>query len=380
MNEAQTSSLRAIYQNATTRITTTLAVIDRAQAAGTIPAAERARIDALEAMGRGILDKSLLAARINAAAPALGVTAANLVLPDAQPQPANAAALDKNKVIAETINTVFHDFATALDDADRILTNAVDEDFDDYAELFRDWRTSVEPTLRVKTTYDAFLNSYRSLSTATNRANAISQFAAFATQEGETPLDDAGWTRLGGYLEKMTLTNSEAMIATAGIAARQLWFDQARELWVPDSSRAFSNFMIDTTDFTDMLSREEWESIPAAERSFENPLPATKIFHTVLVNELQIELGMEAAYVARLQDLTDKLAANPTDAALQEQLAGAKFVWEQYTLSMKVLTELKGANILDRLRRAGAPDTIRWSAPPDSKGNTALKILADRDS
>jgi hypothetical protein len=380
MNEAQVSSIRAVYANATTRITAALASIDRAQAAGTIPAANRAQVDAVEAMGRGIVDKTLLAARINAVAPQLGVTAANLVLPDAQPQPADAAALAKNKVIAETINTVFHDFATALDDADRIITNAVDEDFDDYAELFRDWRTSVEPTLRVKTTYDSFLNSYRSLSTAANRPNAIAQFAAFAVAENETPLDDAGWTRLGGYLEKMTLTNSQAMIATAGIAARQLWFDQARQLWVPSSSRAYSNFMIYTTHFTDMLSKEEWESIPAADRSFAQPLPATKVFHTVLVNELQIELGMEAAYVARLKDLTDRLAAAPNDPALREQLAGAKFVWEQYTLAMKVLTELKGANILDRLRRAGAPDTIRWSAPPDSKGNTALKILADRDS
>jgi hypothetical protein len=178
----------------------------------------------------------------------------------------------------------------------------------------------------------------------------------------------------------MTLTNGEAMIATAGIAARQLWFDQARILYVPGSSRAFSNFMIDTTDFTEMLSNEEWLSIPDAERSFAQPLPATKVFHTVLVNELQIELGMEAAYVARLKDLTDKVAANPNDAALKVQLAGAKFVWEQYTGAMKVLTELKGANILDRLMRAGAPNTIRWSAPPDSKGNTALKILADRGS
>jgi hypothetical protein len=138
--------------------------------------------------------------------------------------------------------------------------------------------------------------------------------------------------------------------------------------------------MIDTTDFTDMLSDQEWSSIPVAERTFTKPLPAAKIFHSVLVNELQIELGMEAAYVARLEDLADKVAASPNDAALKEQLAGAKFVWEQYTGAMKVLTELKGANILDRLKRAGAPNSIKWSAPPDSKGNTALKILADRDS
>jgi hypothetical protein len=158
-----------------------------------------------------------------------------------------------------------------------------------------------------------------------------------------------------------------------------LWFDTARAFWVPESSRAFSNFMIDTTDMTDMLSNQEWTSIPEAERTFAQPLPATKVFNTTLVNELQIELGMEEAYVARLKELDAQLAMNPNDAAIKAQLEGARFVWTQYTGAMKVLAELKGANILDRLRRAGAPSTITWSAPSDSKGNIALKILSDRD-
>ncbi len=128
-----------------------------------------------------------------------------------------------------------------------------------------------------------------------------------------------------------------------------------------------------------MLSHEEWTSIPEAERTFAKPLPAAKVFHTVLVNELQIELGMEKAYVERLRDLDTKLAADPTNAELKAQLEGARFVWAQYTGSMKVLAELKGANVLDRLKRAGANQNITWSAPPDSKGNTALKILSDRD-
>ena len=115
------------------------------------------------------------------------------------------------------------------------------------------------------------------------------------------------------------------------------------------------------------------------DRTFAKALPAAKIFNTVLVNELQIELGMEKAYVERLRDLDAQLAANPGDATLQAQLAGARFVWAQYTLSMKVLSELKGENILSRLRRAGAPSDITWSAPSDSKGNLALKILSDRD-
>jgi hypothetical protein len=177
----------------------------------------------------------------------------------------------------------------------------------------------------------------------------------------------------------MTLTTSERQLETAGIAARQLWFDQARALWVPGSSRALSNFMIDTTDLTEMLTHEEWTSIPEADRSFAQPLPAAKVFHTVFVNELQIELGMEKAYVERLRALEAQLAMTPNDAAVQAQLEGARFVWTQYTGAMKVLAELKGANVLDRLQRAGAPSGITWTAPPDSKGNIALKIVADRD-
>jgi hypothetical protein len=178
----------------------------------------------------------------------------------------------------------------------------------------------------------------------------------------------------------MVLTVAERQIESAGLAATQLWFDQAREHWVPGSNRAYSNFMIDTTDLVDMMSHEEWLSIPEADRTFANPLPAAKIVNTVLVNELQVELGSEAAYIARIKELTEKLAMTPNDATIKQQLEGAKWVWEQYTGAMKVLTELKGENVLNRLRRAGANQNIRWSAPPDSKGNQALKILADRDS
>jgi len=388
MNEANLTNVRTVYTNGATRIQNALNVVARARTAGTIPAADRAAVDAMDAMGKAILDRSLLVQRINAAAPGLGVTAANLVLPDAFPTPSDAAAVEKHRIISETVNTVFHEFAAALDDTDRAITNSADEDFDEFTDMFRAWRVSLDATMARKTTFDSFLASHRSLSTAANRANAIAGFNAYGAAqlaadnddfEDFAALDDAGWTRLGNYLEKMTLTISERQIETAGLAGRMLWFDQARAFWVPASSRAFSNFMIDTTDMSDMMSNEEWNSIPAAERTFAAPLPATKVFNTMLVNELQIELGMEADYVARLKELDAAVAASPNDATLEAQLAGARFVWAQYTGAMKVLSELKGENILSRLRRAGAPQGITWAAPSDSKGNIALKILSDRD-
>ncbi|MFN0250189.1 MAG: hypothetical protein ACKV2T_25115, partial [Kofleriaceae bacterium] len=304
MNEAQTQSLRAVYANATTRIQQALTEVTRAKSMGFIPANQRAAVDAMEAMGKRIVDKTLLVERINAALPGANLTVASLRTPDAFVAPANATELDRNGVIAETISVVFHEFATALDDTDRAITDSADEDFDDYTDMFRAWRISLDQNLARKTTFDAFLAAHASLSA--NRATAIQQFNAYGTQqrtdgnddfEDFEALDDDGWNRLGAYLMKMTLTNGQAQIATAGLAGRMLWFDQARAFWVPGSSRAFSNFMIDTTDFTDMLSHEEWTSIPEADRTFAAPLPAAKVFHTVLVNELQIELGMEKAYL-----------------------------------------------------------------------------------
>jgi hypothetical protein len=43
------------------------------------------------------------------------------------------------------------------------------------------------------------------------------------------------------------------------------------------------------------------------------------------------------------------------------------------------MAALKGDRVLKRLKRAGAPSSIGWSPIVDSKGNTALKLIADLD-
>ena len=381
MNETSAQSIRAVYTNATTRIQAALNVVARARTAGIISTADKARVDAMEALGKAILDKTAIAQKT-------GIAVGSLRLPDSWPQPTTPADLEVNRTTAEAINELLHDFAAQLDDTDRVITNAVDDTFDVYTDMFRAWRVSLDATMAKKTTWDSFLASHRSLSTTANRASSLAAFNTYAAAQKAAnvsgfddfaPIDDAGWTRLGNYLEKMTLTIGERQIETAGLAGTQLWFDQARTLWVPASSRAFSNFIIDTFDMTDMMSHEEWTSIPDTERTFAAPLPATKVFNTTLVDELQVELGMEKAYVERLRALDEQLAANPNDAAVKAQLEGARFVWGQYTAAMKVLAELKGDNVLSKLKKAGAPAGITWAAPSDSKGNIALKILADRD-
>lgn len=386
MNEASTSNLKTVFTNGATRITNTLNVLERARTAGIISAADRPAVDAMEAMARGVADKSLIVSRLKAVG--VTVTASELKLPGEFPTVSTAADLEKHRIIAETVNDVYHELAASFDDTDRIITNSVDEDFDDYVDYFRAWRVSLDKTMARKTTYDSFLASYRSLSTAANKANSLAAFNAFgaaqkAADNGDfddfEALDAAGWDRLEGYIEKAVLTIGQRQLMTAGLAGRMLWFDQARMFWVPASSRAFSNFMIDTTDMTDMISHEEWISIPEAERTFAAPLPAAKVFNTTFVNELQIELGMEEDYVKRLKELDEKVTANPNDVDAKAALEGARFVWNEYRGAMKVLAELKGETVIARLKRAGAPNAIKWDAPKDSKGNIALQILSDRD-
>ncbi len=386
MNEANLTNVRSVFANGATRIQGTLNVVERAKTAGIIPAADLPAVEAMETMARAVLDRSLLVERIKAAG--VDVTVATLKLPNEFPAVTSAADLEKHRVIAETVNTVYHELAVLIDDTDRIITNAVDEDFDDNVDYFRAWRVSLDNTMARKTAYDSFLSSYRSLSTTANRAKALADFNAFGEAQRQADnedfedfeaLDDAGWNRLEGYIEKAVLTVAERQLETAGLVSRMLWFDQMRQHWVPNSSRAFSNFMIDTTDMTDMLSHEEWTSISEADRTFAAPLPAAKVFNTTFVNELQIELGMEEDYVARLKELDAAIALDPSNADLKAQLDGARFVWNEYRGAMKVLAELKGANVISRLRRAGAPASIRWEAPADSKGNIALQILSDRD-
>jgi len=385
MNEANLSNVRTVFTNGNVRIQNALNILDRARTAGIISAADKPMVDAMETMAKGVLDKSLLVQRLAAAG--VTVTAAELKLPGELPTVTSAAELEKHRVIAEIVNTVYHELALGLDDTDRIITNAVDEDFDDYVDYFRTWRVSLDKTMARKTTFDSFLASYRALSTTTNRARSLVDFNTFgeAQQAGNDDFEDfealdaAGWDRLEGYLEKAVLTVGERQLETAGLAGRMLWFDQARTFWVPSSSRAFSNFMIDTTDMTDMISHEEWIAIPEAERTFAGPLAAEKVFNTTFVNELQIELGMEEDYVNRLKELEAAIAMDPNNADVKAQLDGARFVWNEYRGAMKVLAEIKGSAVISRLRRAGAPSSIKWEAPKDSKGNLALRILSDRD-
>ena len=96
-------------------------------------------------------------------------------------------------------------------------------------------------------------------------------------------------------------------IESAGSAAKGMWFDEAREFYIPRSNRAWGNFLIDTMDFAAMYSADVWGDLPPAERTaavdLSQPPYSDKLLHATVVNEVQIELNSGGVYTDRLKEL-----------------------------------------------------------------------------
>ncbi len=96
-------------------------------------------------------------------------------------------------------------------------------------------------------------------------------------------------------------------IESAGSVAKGMWFDEAREFYIPSSNRAWGNFLIDTMDFAAMYSADVWGDLPPAERTaavdLSQPPYSDKLIHATVVNEVQIELNSGGVYTDRLKEL-----------------------------------------------------------------------------
>ncbi len=375
LNEAAIDALTRYYVNGRTRIAEVNALIE-ARLPDLGPGVQ-ADAEQLVQLGQSILSGAEIERRVG--------TAVTTVRPDEFTTPSTVEELDEQKLVADAVFDAMHDYAADLDDLDNALAGSDGLRTDDaFLDMFVAWRKAVDSSLRPKTIARPFLDDHGELTQDVDAAlvafNTYGEAQRAADNEEFEDFETvtaAMFEDIGKYLTDDDLGNSHRMIATGGIMARSLWFDRAREFYVPGSNRSsFSNFIIDTTDFTQMVTNEEWNAIPEAERTPATVLDPAKVFHSMLVNEVQIELGSEAPYLARIEALTAEIAANPTPEA-ERMLAGAKFVFDEYRNSLTTIAALKGDDILDRLDDAGAPRGIEWGPSEASKGTTALRIVAD---
>lgn len=375
LNEAGIDALQRYYANGHTRIEEVNALITARLP--DLPAAAQMDAEALLAMGQRILDGTEIEARTG--------STPTTVRPDQFATPTSVDEVDAQRAVADAVFDAMHDYALALDDLDNTLAGADDLDTDDeFMDMFVLWRESLDPGLKVKTIARPFVEQHVALTADLD--NALAEFNAFGEaqladgnddfEDFET-VDAAMFADIGAYLRDEDLGDSHRMIATAGIMARSLWFDGARQFYVPASTRsAWTNFIIDTTDFTQMITNEEWTSIPEDQRNPATDLDPAKVFHSMLVNEVQIELGSEVPYIERIAALNEELQTNPTDDT-ERLLAGAQFVFDEYRNALTTIAALKGDAIVDRLEDEGGPADMQWGASEASKGTTALRIVAN---
>jgi hypothetical protein len=390
LNEARIDSVRRLHEHGKTRLTQVLALVGEARTAGRITADLEAATAQVETLAKGITDATTLTARALVAAQAVRpeTTEAEVaaLLPGAS-APADVPGLNLRKAVAEAVDALYHEIGDPLDEVERELVGAMNTRFDAYVLPFELYCISVNNGLGVYRAAGPFITAYQGMDPPTSLPafNTFIETQKAANAEGFkdlTALNEADWGALGLALKLEDLKIARRQIEYAGTLAQALWFDQAREFYVPASDRAWGNFLIDTFDWTDVVTEEEWQRIPETERTIATPLPPEKVATTIVVNELQIELGQETAYVKRIAEL-ETLVANPTPEQPVEvtsaQLAGAKFVFSAYRALLQDLAELKGERVLKRLKRAGAPNAIQWVPAADSKGNIALNIVSDRD-
>ncbi len=377
LNEASMAGLTKYYRNGLTRIESANNLIAEKIAAGELGAAVQTQAEQLQALGERILSGEEVESRVaNTATPH----------PDEFATPTTAEEVEHLENVANAVYDAFHEYAVALDDIDEELAASNDLDFDDQYDMFVEWRIGVDRSLGRKRAARPFLEDYQELSQDTD--SALAEFNAYGEQQladGNEEFEDwetvtlEMWEEIEHHLLDDDLGDSHRMISTAGIMAKSIWFDHAREFYVPESRRsAFSNFLIDTIDFTKMVSHTEWESIPVGERGPAHTIDPAKVFHTMLVNEVQIELGFEEPFLERLEELKSQLDSGQ-DAETERALEGARFVFGKYRETLTTIAAVKGEDILDRLEDEGAPSTIEWAPSEFGKGETGLRILGDRD-
>jgi hypothetical protein len=393
-NLTDDNNLTAFYANGLTRMREAVAIAERALTDGTVADADKAAVEALIALGHGIADGTLIAAR---AAERLGQLDPPVTGVAVYPQAFGGASLpdkrtlDTHQIVAETADALFEEFAAALDDLDREITGTSGLDSDEYVDPYIAFRVSLDPSLAIKTTVQPFHIAWTTFATQDQQV-VDDQIAAFnAWAEGLkaagdkdyadfVPMTQAAWAALGKHLEFEMLKISQRQITNAGTVANALWFELARRLYVPGApSSAWSNFVIDTFDATYFVTPQAWEAIPEAERLPTFDVPGAAIYHTKVVNEVQIELTSVEPYIDRIEALTQEIAASGSTPEREALLAGARFVLDESIRTLQVLGELKGDAILDRLDDEGLSGAT-WGPAKYSKGETAMRILTDTDA
>lgn len=337
LNETSLQAMQDFYAKTTAKLDHGIALATAVQPK--VTGADKKTVDDLLAAANGIKDGSAIArlaeAELKKIDPAMTVDAASVkaLMPDGSAQSWNRptydqATIDKRKVVAEALDTAYHAYAQQLDGARRIITESQDRTFENHPPLVMAWMKSTDPALINKKTYDPILARFETIAAKTpaDRAVDLKAFNDYgAAQKAAnvrdfrnfTPLTDEQFLAIKPQVLTEVVRVEQRQLEAAGSMAKGLWYEDARNFYVPGAGRNTGNFIIDTTDMTEYVKHADWEAIPADKRTPANLLPEDKVFHVSLVNETQIELGEEKAYIDRLSELGGKINDDRASLAMK---------------------------------------------------------------
>lgn len=392
---ARFSDVRRFYTNALSRIEDARddarAALDDPDFDSRYPSASaanaaRERVQAVFDQAEALLDGSVVRDAVRAADSSI----TDVTLPaNFSESVSTFEELEANRVTAEVVDELFHDFADLLDDADRDLSGApangtdAEDAFDDLGDLFIEWQDDRRQDLARSRTMGPHIADYEGLSDNLRKTfndfyiDEMTNNAGVLDPDALDPMDDAVWAMLGNQLHLESLKISKNMIEAGGTASHGLWFEQAREFYVPASNRPFGNFLIDTIDMAEVVTPADWQSMdPAVLDDLDQPLPSDVVKEAMLVNEVQIELALEKPYLDRINELQALVDGGSATDEDRRNLDGARFVFETLLDAQTRVAELKEDRIEDVLEDNGAPNnTLRWEPVESSKGDRALELV-----
>jgi hypothetical protein len=222
-------------------------------------------------------------------------------------------------------------------------------------------------------------------------------------------------------------------IREAGTAVQGLWFDRAREFYVPGSNRADAasggDFIIDTLDVSAMYSGDAYGNTPMVDRTNTSEPDPSKMVGVRVSNDLQIEASREAAYRSKMFSLIAKMEVDAggnatilakinelkltietegtgsnkieplmneiktlstSNAAITLDLRlfeGTTFVYDQYKTKLKYMADNKRSAIITKIdalvgdARVNRPELnipecyFKWEPVSVSRGETALDLV-----
>lgn len=338
LNETPLQAMQEFYTQTSAKLDRVVALSTAAQAK--VTGSDKQVVDDLLKAASGLKDGTAIVAlveeKLKKLDPAMTVNAdaVKALMPQTGGQVSwnrpqyDQLTIDKRKVVAEALDGAYHQLAGQLDGARRILCEAQDRTWENHPPLVMAWMKSTDAALINKKTYDAFLAKFEAIAAKApaDRAADLQAFNDYGNAQKAagnrdfrnfTPVDDAGFLAIKPQLLNEVVRVEQRQLEAAGSMALSLWYDDARNFYVPAAGRNTGNFIIDTTDMTEYVKHEDWESIPEAERTPANLLPESKVFHASLVNETQIELGEEKAYIDRLAELGGKLNEDRASLAMK---------------------------------------------------------------